>query len=279
MLGSKPLLQVQAGTDVELLFLPIEAAAELEAQFPYLAEIGGARQAELKKKAKEGSCSQSFGGGGGATSPTASAFSDVLGFGSVAAAGVDGAGCGQSADLQGLDADLLSQRLSLMQASIVATGRDMRSRLDSLDRGVFEYLERRDAQNGQLLAQMANRVEALAQAIEHPQRAARSTRVAFAPRPDMASGAPKPSCNGSSCSGSAETRRGSVTTTSSRAGSVASTSSLGGPATAAPPQVLRVHSGMSTSSNSSTGSSREDRSRRPSHANCQGSRSGFDGGF
>ena len=69
-----------------------------------------------------------------------------------------------------------------MQSSIVAMGREMRARLDTMDKTMFEYVERVDRHNKESLGQMGSRIEHLATACEHPQRAARASRVAFAPR-------------------------------------------------------------------------------------------------
>ena len=75
----------------------------------------------------------------------------------------------------------------MLQASIVATGRDMRSRIETLDRGMSEYIDRRNRQTQQALEAMTQRIESIAQSIEHPQRAARASRVAFAPRSNVRS--------------------------------------------------------------------------------------------
>ena len=167
---SMPMQQVQAGTDIELLLLPLEAAATLGETFPYLLEVAQARHLAL---AQNGG---SFRGGAPASN------TDVVRFSASPEAAVAG-GSTLSGDLP-LDAELLSERLGLMQASIVAMGREMRSKIDGMDKQMFEYMERKDRQHKQALNQMSSRIEQLASACEHPTRASTrsGSRVAFAPR-------------------------------------------------------------------------------------------------
>jgi CRP-like cAMP-binding protein len=216
--GSPPLQQVQAGTDVELFVLTIEAAAALAAQFPYMTEIGDAQQKALQTQPRQG-----FSGASGGQKPQSTTEEhDPFAISGSGASSPPRGGGGMVGAINAsdgtLDADLLSQRLSLMQASIVATGRDMRERIGTMDRGIFEYLQRRDAQHAQAINQMSSRIEALTQAIEHPQRAARSTRVAFAPR----SGSVASNSSGSRSTGSEpmieRSLTGSLTSMGSSAG-------------------------------------------------------------
>ena len=174
--------QVQAGTDVELLFLPREEATELLSKFPYLSNCAQARKLQLVQQVDR------------TAQPAATEIVSDVG--------------GGSSDLT-MDADLLSQRLSLMQASIVSIGREMRSRIEGMDNAMFEHMERSDRRYKDTLANMSSRIEQLATSCEHPQRAARASRVAFAPRGGGGIRSNRASCTeaGQGC-GSSSTRTG-----------------------------------------------------------------------
>jgi CRP-like cAMP-binding protein len=159
--AAAPLQHVQAGTDVELLYLPREEAQQLMLSFPYLANVAQAQQLTLVSNT---------------TTPRGAPSSQqVAGPVSVSQSSAT------SSELP-LDLDLLTQRITLMQASIVAMGREMRSRIDSIDTSMAEKFERKDRHQSAALSQIHTRLNHLSAACEHPQRAARSTRVAFAPR-------------------------------------------------------------------------------------------------
>jgi CRP-like cAMP-binding protein len=155
--GSQPLQQVQAGTDVELVFLPAKEAAILMSTFPLLKDVCQQRRIDLAPS--------------GVMIP--SAVVDISGT-------VSGGGVASPAA-----ADMLSQRLALLQASIVASSRDMRSQLETLDKGVYEYMDRRTRQLQMSIDSISSRMDTMAQNMEGPQRAARAQKVAFAPRPTM----------------------------------------------------------------------------------------------
>ena len=89
---------------------------------------------------------------------------------------------GAQAGTTGMDAELLAQKLSLVQSSVVATGREMRRRVQMLERNFFEALERRDNQSRDAILQLTSRLEELHSSVQHPQRQSRAARVAFAPR-------------------------------------------------------------------------------------------------
>lgn len=160
---TRAMQQVQAGTDVDLLCLPREEAMQLVELFPYLRDCAQARKLSL---------SQQMDRGGAIDDSLADLSSSLAG-----TTASDGAASGP------LDTELLSQRLGLMQASIVAIGREMRSRVDRMDNVVQDFMERSDRQHTDTMRDMKSRLDQLANAHDHPQRNPRASKVAFAPPP------------------------------------------------------------------------------------------------
>jgi len=177
--SADPLQQVQAGTDVELLHLPREEAEPLMASFPYLVKVAQAQQLAL---ISSGSAPANLLGatatGGAASEMVDDAAPPAVTHsrrGSVAVA---------ASELPAADIDLLTQRISLMQSSIVAMGREMRARIDAIDSSMGEKLERKDRHQSTSLSNISTRLDQLSAANDHPQRAGgrASSRVSFAPR-------------------------------------------------------------------------------------------------
>lgn len=158
-----PLQHVQAGTDVDLLFMPKQAAEELMAAHPYFCDVAQSWQSELldalgRRRTNAPATATGLAG----STPSSPATAGPL----------------ESAHA----VELIAQRLALLQASIVNNGREMRTRMDSLQDHVFQRMERNDAKTRDAIEQISARVDALSQNIDHPQRAAKASRVAFAPR-------------------------------------------------------------------------------------------------
>ena len=167
--SNPPLQHVQAHTDVELYVLSVDEATRLAASFPYLVEIGTARRKALKDAVA-------------LESP--SLLASTMAAGSLDNSGLSGSHI-QSVDLNGgsgMDADLLSQRLALMQATVVANGRDMRSRIEVLERNVSEIMDRRHHELNTAMKYISARLDGLGHGSEHLQRSrsSRAGRVAFA---------------------------------------------------------------------------------------------------
>ena len=70
-----------------------------------------------------------------------------------------------------------------MQASIVAIGREMRTRIDNMDKTVIDSMDQSNRQHRAALQEMSSRIDQIATANQHPQRNPRASRVAFAPPP------------------------------------------------------------------------------------------------
>jgi len=167
--AAAPLQQVQAGTDVELLHLPREEAQKLMLAFPYLTRVAQTQQFTLVSSSAPPKPPAACASGAPANEGAGDA---------VMSAALSSAAPGDVP----LDMDLLTQRITLMQASIVAMGREMRSRIDTIDQSMAEKFERKDRNQSAALSQITTRLEQLSATCDHPQRAARSSRVAFAPR-------------------------------------------------------------------------------------------------